>query len=76
MVPETLKNKKKTRFNLRKKKKEKKKVDRAQKLERLEECSLSTIVLDIEQRWLIVFNEAGIKNSVWASINERLRSVI
>lgn len=26
------------------------KVDRAQKLERLEECSLSTIVLDIEQR--------------------------
>ena len=61
MIPETLKNKKKlvsicekkkkkkTRFNLRKKKK-KKKVDRAQKLERLEECSLSTIVLDIEQR--------------------------
>lgn len=26
------------------------KVDRAQKLERPEECSLSTIVLDIEQR--------------------------
>lgn len=75
MVPETLKNKKKL-VSICEKKKKKKKVDRAQKLERLEECSLSTIVLDIEQRWLIVFNEAGIKNSVWASINERLRSVI
>lgn len=75
MIPETLKNKKKL-VSICEKKKKKKKVDRAQKLERLEECSLSTIVLDIEQRWLIVFNEAGIKNSVWASINERLRSVI
>lgn len=50
MVPETLKNKKKLVSICEKKKKEKKKVDRAQKLERLEECSLSTIVLDIEQR--------------------------
>ena len=48
MVPETLKNKKKLVSICEKKKK--KKVDRAQKLERLEECSLSTIVLDIEQR--------------------------
>lgn len=46
MVPETLK---KTRFNLRLGGGGGK-VDRAQKLERLEECSLSTIVLDIEQR--------------------------
>lgn len=46
MVPETLK-KNSFQFATRR---GGGKVDRAQKLERPEECSLSTIVLDIEQR--------------------------
>lgn len=47
MVPETLK---KNSFQFATRRGGGGKVDRAQKLERPEECSLSTIVLDIEQR--------------------------